>query len=174
MTLKPSELHTGERIVLDLHPHAIVLTKSIVALLISIVAGLLVRFGWNSDGNVYRIVSWLVIAAIVVSLVYFLTQWISMMTTQFIVTTDRCVFRDGIFAKSGVEIPLSRINTVFFHQTILERMVGCGMIALESAGEKGTATFEHVRDPVKVQHTIYEQIKQLGQQGQSGQVGGVV
>lgn len=162
MTLKESELQSGERIVLDLHPHAIVLTKSIVALVLSIAAGLVVRFVWNSEGAAYRIVSWMVIAAIVVSLVYFFAQWVSMMTTQFVVTTDRCVFRDGIFAKSGIEIPLSRINTVFFHQTILERLVGCGRVSLESAGEKGTATFEHVRNPVRVQHTIYEQIKKLG------------
>lgn len=162
MTLKASELHSGERIVLDLHPHAIVLAKSIVSLVVSIVAGLIVLFVWDSDGNLNRIVSWIVIAAIVISLLYFLAQWVSMMTTQFVVTTDRCVFRDGIFAKSGVEIPLSRINTVFFHQTILERLVGCGRVSLESAGEKGTATFEHVRNPVRVQHTIYEQIKKLG------------
>lgn len=164
MTLKQSELQSGEEIVLDLHPHAIVLTKSIVALVVSIALGLFVRFGWDSDGGLYRIVSWLVIVAIVLSLLYFLAQWVSMMTTQFVVTTHRCVFRDGIFAKSGIEIPLSRINTVFFHQTILERLVGCGRVSLESAGEKGTATFEHVRNPVKVQHTIYEQIKNLSDQ----------
>lgn len=147
--------------VLDLHPHAIVLGKSIASLVVSIIAGLLVLFVWDSDGNLHKIVGWLVIAAIVISLIYFLAQWVSMMTTQFVVTTYRCVFRDGIFAKSGIEIPLSRINTVFFNQTMLERMVGCGSIALESAGERGTATFDHVRNPVQVQHTIYEQIKNL-------------
>ena len=48
-------------------------------------------------------------------------QWF---TTNFVITSDRVIFRMGVFAKHGIEIPLERVNNVIFHQSILERMLG--------------------------------------------------
>ena len=50
-------------------------------------------------------------------------------------TTDRCIYREGILSKRGIEIPLERINTVFFHQRLIERLVKAGDLTIESAGE---------------------------------------
>lgn len=160
MAFKTSELYSNEQVVLDLHPHPIILFKSTLLLVVSVVFGLWVLFIWRPEGSAARVLKILVAVLIVVSLVYFIVQWVNLVTKRFIVTTDRCIFRQGVFAKSGIEIPLDRINTVFFHQTILERMTGCGSLALESAGERGTETIEHVRNPVGVQHKIYEQVEE--------------
>lgn len=159
VAFRESELNGDERIVANLHPHAIVLARSVIALVASIAFGLWVTLGWKPEGSVGGIVKVLAAAAVVASLVYFLAQWTSMMTEQFVVTSDRCVFRRGILSKSGVEIPHDRINTVFFNQTPLERFVRCGSLSLESAGERGIETIEHVRDPIRVQQIIYEQIE---------------
>ena len=45
----------------------------------------------------------------------------------------------GVLAKQGIEIPLERVNTVFFNQAIFERMLGAGDLTIESGGETGTA-----------------------------------
>ena len=79
--------------------------------------------------------------------------------TNFVVTSDRVIHRVGVIAKHGIEIPLERINTVFFNQTIFERMLGAGDLGIESAGERGAETFEDVRKPAIVQNTIYRQME---------------
>jgi hypothetical protein len=79
---------------------------------------------------------------------------------MFVLTTDRIISRRGFLHKEGTEIPLERINTVFFHQRILERMVGAGDLTIESAGERGSETFSDVRRPSVVQKEIYVQMEE--------------
>ena len=83
-------------------------------------------------------------------------RWI---TTNFVVTTDRLIYRHGVLAKHGIEIPLDRVNTVFFRQSVFERMVGSGDLVIESAGEMGRQAFSNVRHPSAVQNEIYRQIE---------------
>lgn len=155
---KRSTLHREESVVLDLHPHWITLAKGVLGLVASIALGVWVLSlgldGWFGDG--VRIV---VIVLIVVSLLYLLQRWLSWITTNFVVTTDRCIYRSGILTKRGIEIPHERINTVFFEQSIVERLVGAGNLTIESAGENGTQTFRNVLDPIGVQQQIYEQME---------------
>ena len=92
--------------------------------------------------------------AIWLTLKYF--QW---RMTYFVVTSRRVIYRTGVVSKHGVEIPLERINTVFFNQSILERMIGAGDLGIESAGERGMETFENVRKPSLVQNEIYRQME---------------
>ena len=40
-------------------------------------------------------------------------------TTNFVITSDRIIFRSGVVAKSGIEIPLERVNNVLFNQSDL-------------------------------------------------------
>jgi uncharacterized membrane protein YdbT with pleckstrin-like domain len=76
------------------------------------------------------------------------------------VTTDRLIYRHGVLAKHGIEIPLERVNTVFFRQSIFERMVGSGDLVIESAGEMGRQAFSNVRNPSAVQNVVYRQMEE--------------
>jgi uncharacterized membrane protein YdbT with pleckstrin-like domain len=62
-------------------------------------------------------------------------------------------------AKHGIEIPLERINTIFFHQRIFERMLGLGNLEIESASKDGAQRFEDIRNPSAVQNEIYQQME---------------
>jgi uncharacterized membrane protein YdbT with pleckstrin-like domain len=149
-------LHSSEELILDLHPHWIMLVKGIVAVVVATAVGGYLAAGVSADGALGDALMWLGIALIAGSLLYLgraLVEWAS---TNFAVTTDRCIYREGIFAKRGIEIPLERINTIFFEQGIVDRMVGAGTLVIESAGETGQQTFEDVRRPVEVQNTIYK------------------
>ncbi len=83
-------------------------------------------------------------------------QWAN---THFVVTTDRLIYRSGVVAKKGKEIPLERINDIAFNQTIFERLVGAGDLLIESGGEQGQQRFSNVRRPFEVQNEIYRQIE---------------
>ena len=79
--------------------------------------------------------------------------------TNYVLTTDRFITRTGVVSKEGVEIPLERVNTVFFRQSVFERIVGSGDLAIESAGERGSDSFSNIRKPSIVQKEIYVQME---------------
>lgn len=158
MPFDASNLHRDEQIVLDLHPHWIMLVKGVVILVVTIALGIWV-LTWNLSGTTEQIVKALAGLAILGSLFYMLQRWIAWISTNFVVTTDRAIYREGIVSKRGVEIPLERINTVFFNQSVVDRMIGAGTLTIESAGENGVQTFEDVRDPIGVQQVLYQQME---------------
>jgi uncharacterized membrane protein YdbT with pleckstrin-like domain len=146
-------LNDEEDIVLDLHPHWWFFAPPLFVLIASIILGILVAAGS---------VDWLTIpigALILVFLVWFGLRYARWITTNFVVTTDRLIYRHGVLAKHGIEIPLDRVNTVFFRQSVFERMVGSGDLVIESAGEMGRQAFSNVRHPSGVQNEIYRQIE---------------
>ncbi|MGE3620790.1 MAG: PH domain-containing protein [Acidimicrobiia bacterium] len=147
-------LNEGESKVLDLHPHWFFFVRSIGALVVALVLAGLVLAN-DLPGAVDAIVGVLVLLA----LGWFAVDYARWATTNFVVTSDRLIYRHGVIAKHGIEIPLERVNTVFFSQSIFERMLGTGDLTIESAGERGTQAFSNVRKPSEVQNEIYRQME---------------
>ncbi|WP_426572394.1 PH domain-containing protein [Aquihabitans sp. McL0605] len=176
MAFPPKLLNDGEEIVLDLRPHWLFMALSTGVFIAMIIVGLLL-LGWNPSA------SWLDTGSAGVAGVGFLIclGWFGLTyarwtNTHFVLTTDRIINREGIIAKRGVDIPLERVNTVFFNQGPLERLVGAGDLKIESASETGANEFRNVRRPSIVQKEIYTQIEanenrkfeRMGEAGRSG------
>lgn len=98
-------------------------------------------------------------AGLLVTLLWFVQRYIAWVSTHFVLTSDRVIYRSGIIAKRGIEIPLERINTIFFNQRIFERMLGLGDLDIESASKDGAQRFEDIRNPSAVQNEIYQQME---------------
>jgi uncharacterized membrane protein YdbT with pleckstrin-like domain len=148
-------LNDHEEIALDLHPHWWFFAPPLAALIGSVILGALIGFGTD--------ISWLQVPAgvlILGCLVWFGLRYARWVTTNFVVTSDRLIYRHGVIAKHGIEIPLERVNTVFFRQSIFERMVGSGDLVIESAGEMGRQAFSNVRNPSAVQNVVYRQMEE--------------
>ncbi len=129
----------------------------ISALLAVLIIGALALVGLSGDGTIWTIGQIIVAIAVVLVLLAFGKRYLEWSTTEFVVTTERVISRNGIFAKNGIEIPLDRINTVFFEQTAFERIAGAGNLGIESAGEGGRQTFTNIKKPNLVQAEIYAQ-----------------
>lgn len=131
------------------------------------VAALVVSVGlwtWLSgfvklDGSVNTIVNWGGIALIAISFLGLAWSFITWRTTHFVVTTDRLIFRVGVFAKRGKEIPLERINDIAASQTFFERLIGSGDLLIESGGEQGQQRFTDIRRPFDLQNDIYREME---------------
>ena len=147
-------LNENEEVVLYLHPHWWYLAPHIAALVVTIALGIVVIA--NDVPDAARIAVGIVV---LLSLAWFGARYARWVTTEFVVTTDRVINRSGFLAKSGIEIPLDRINTVFFHQTIFERLIGLGDLAIESASAEGRQQFSNIKKPNAVQTEIYRQIE---------------
>ncbi len=147
-------LNEGEEIVLDLHPHWEYFIKQTLALVAAVVLGVLVLA--KTDNGALAAVAGL---AVLATLGWFGLAYARWVTTNFVITTDRLIYRHGVLAKHGIEIPLERVNTVFFSQSIFERIVGSGDLVIESAGEMGRQDFSNVRKPSAVQNEIHRQME---------------
>ena len=153
-------LNDGEDIALDLRPHWWFMAEPTVALLGSVLLGIVVlAAAGDSDGTVWNLLKWAVGILIVGCLGWFGLRYAKWVTTNFVVTSDRVIYRVGVIAKHGIEIPLERINTVFFNQTVFERMLGAGDLSVESGGETGKQTFSDIRKPSAVQNEVYRQME---------------
>lgn len=143
-----------ETIVLNLHPHWWYIAKSGIVLVLAMIVGAWAAVAIDVDFLKLVVAVW-----IVVNLVWFLTRFVQWVSTHFVLTSDRVMSREGVFAKRGIEIPLERINTVFFEQGIFERMLGLGDLEIESASKDGAQRFEDIRRPSDVQKEIYIQME---------------
>ena len=158
MAFPPKLLNEGEEIALDLKPHWWFMAEPTAALLGSVVLGIVV-WAYRGDGTGWDILSWVAAGLVIACLAWFGLRYMKWITTNFVVTTDRLIYRAGVVAKKGIEIPLERINTVFFNQTVFERMLGAGDLSIESGGETGKQSFSDIRKPSAVQTEIYRQME---------------
>jgi uncharacterized membrane protein YdbT with pleckstrin-like domain len=134
-----SVLAKGEQVVLHHHPHWKSLIWPVVVLILT--TGL-AAFGsgyvnsthWDqlAKNVIYGVIwgIWLVIVG-------WLTLWpfLTWLTTNFVVTNRRVMFRHGVLTRSGIDIPMARINSVEFRDRLSERMFRTGTLIIESAAQ---------------------------------------
>jgi uncharacterized membrane protein YdbT with pleckstrin-like domain len=150
MALPKNLLNEGEELHIDIRPHWWYFSQNAAALIVSV--ALLVVSEAKTDSDILRYIT---AGLTLVSLLWFVVRYLKWMTTNFAVSTNRVIFRQGIIAKKGIEIPLDRVNTIFFNQGIFERMIGAGDLTIESAGTSGHENFTDIRKPAAVQNTIH-------------------
>jgi uncharacterized membrane protein YdbT with pleckstrin-like domain len=152
-------LSEDEELIYDLRPHWLTL---VVPVLITLVVVVAVGAAWvvMPAGDLQQPAQLAVgVLGVVVLLATVVGRVLRWATTHFVLTTERLIFRTGVVAKFGREIPLERINDVTFSQSLFERMIGAGDLLLESAGEHGQSRFSNIRDPEAVQLEIYRQME---------------
>ena len=146
-------LNDYEELAVDLHPHWWYFAEAVLALVVSIVIDIVVL------GTDESWLKWVALALIVASAVWVLIRYLKWATTNFVITSDRVIFRHGVVAKSGIEIPLERVNSVHFNQSVFERMIGAGDLLIESGSEGGQQRFTDVHNPDKIQNLIHSQME---------------
>ena len=152
----------NEELVVALRPHPIALARAVLVTLGVLIGGFLaykpldwINFGGGGfKGVLGQIVA---VAGVVVLFLWPVRDLIKFLTSYFVVTSDRVINRTGWIAKRSMEIPFEAINDVRFNQTVFERMINAGDIAISSASTSGTEVFRDIRNPEEVQKTIYQQ-----------------
>ena len=148
-------LNDYETLALDLHPHWWYFAEPVFALVVTIVLGIIaLAFDAAAHGS-----SGSCVVLILARALWLLATYLKWVTTNFVITSDRVIFRHGVFAKSGIEIPLERVNSVHFDQGIFERIVGAGDLLIESGAKEGQQRFTDIRNPDRVQNLIHSQME---------------
>lgn len=154
MAFPKKYLNDAEEIILDLRPHWFFLFWSALALIGSLALAIWVSQAVDSDFALFP-----ALALAVVSLLLFLVRFAQWVTTDFVLTTDRLIYRKGIVSRQGREIPLERVNDVSFEQSLFQRMMHAGDLMVESGGERGQSHFGHFANPQDIQNEIHRAIE---------------
>ena len=149
-------LNESEEVALDLRPHWWYFSRHIltgIPLIVVLVLTFMVH------GSVHKVLflGWAVLALIWAG--WLGIQYLNWTFTHFVVTSSRVVFRTGVLAKHGVEIPMDRISNINFNQSMWERVIGAGDLEIESAGKDGQSRFDDVWHPDAVQQELYRQME---------------
>lgn len=158
----PDELlRNDERVVLHKHPHWKMLVVPVLAFLLIValcayLAGLVAEQSWMLYG-------WIALGVLGGAGVVWLTltpllRW---RTTHFVLTTHRVLVREGVLARSGIDIPIHRINSVQFRHTLLERLLGCGTLSIESASDE-PLEFDDIPQVERVHSLLYHEVNPGG------------
>lgn len=152
-------LSEGEHVVTHKHPHFKMLILPVLVLLVTLGLG-----GWLAlrAGDLeppWDMVTLIAIGAVALLLLVwlFLAPLVRWRTTHFIVTTDRVIAREGVIKRTGIDIPMARINSVRFEHGLTDRIFGCGTLIIESASEE-PLTFDDIPGVEKVHTLIYRQV----------------
>jgi membrane protein YdbS with pleckstrin-like domain len=148
-------LNPGEQLAIDVRPHWKYLAGPIFAVAVVVVGSVVAL--------VEDVPHWAEVALavlLVLCLVWLLGRYIKWVTTSFVVTTERLIMRKGVLRRTVREILLDRLTDITYNQTLLDRIMGCGNILLESPGRDSPETFPDLPHPVRIQNEIYRLINQ--------------
>jgi membrane protein YdbS with pleckstrin-like domain len=148
-------LNPGEQLAVDVRPHWKYLARPAFALTVAL-AGAVAAL-------VEQVPQWaeLALAALlVVCMVWLAARYVRWATTSFAVTSERLVLRKGVLRRTGREIRLDSLTDISYSQSIMDRLLGCGDILLESPGRDSQEVFPDLPHPVSIQNEIYRLLNQ--------------
>jgi membrane protein YdbS with pleckstrin-like domain len=142
-------LNPGEQVEVDLRPHwkflagpvcwaVLALAGSVFAL----VAGA-PRWGQLALGG-----------ALLLCLLWLVARWLRWATTSFVVTSQRLIVRKGVLGRTGREILIDRLTDVTCRQSLLDRLLRCGDVLVESPGRDSPEMFPDLPRPLEVQSLL--------------------
>lgn len=164
MAFPQDNLAPGERVVIHEHPHwKSLLAPILIFWLLTAICGLLIGLVFRqSDNQSVRLWGTIVVVVIwaVGSSYWLIRPLVSWKTTHFVVTDRRVIYRNGIINRSGIDIPIRRINTVSFHHGLIDRMLRTGTLVIESASDD-PLPFSDIPRVEQVHAQLYHELLEL-------------
>lgn len=161
MAYPESILADNEKLLLHRHPHWKTFVGAIlVGVIVTAVAGVAgaalaaatLTGPWAAILLILLGVAW--VAAMIWWVIAPLVRWV---TNHFVITDQRVMFRTGVFKRTGIDIPILRINTVRFEHGFIDRILRTGTLIIESASDD-PLQFRDIPNVEKVHSMLYEQL----------------
>ena len=85
--------------------------------------------------------------------------FIKWFTTHFVITDRRVMYRSGVITRTGIDIPMARINSVQFRHGLIDRMFKTGTLVIESASDD-PLEFDDIPNIEDVHKLLYDRALQ--------------
>lgn len=95
----------------------------------------------------------------VISALWLLVRSIKLKSTKYVITNQRVMSISGVISKNIRDIPLSKIQSVSYHQGILGRIFNIGSVVIESAGLDPNA--QELLNLIHNPKAVYKQLRSL-------------
>ena len=142
---------------LRLHPHAKTMLRPAAILLLVLAAAIAIMIVLPQNmAQIWPVRAAVGVVALLAAVVWFGGPLLRWRTTTYEVTTRRLRLREGILTRSGRDFPLNRISDVSFKQSLVDRLLGCGQLIVESPGEQGQLVLTEIPDVQRVQGVLFE------------------
>jgi uncharacterized membrane protein YdbT with pleckstrin-like domain len=161
-----------EQSVLLVHPHWKTILGPMFILVLTVAAALAIVIVIPS-GHSAEVERLAVLAvAVVILLIWVLVPILRWKMTTYELTTRRLRLREGVLSRKGRDFPLLRISDVSFQHGPIDRLLGCGKLIVESAGEHGQLVLSEIPHVEHVQSTLFQLVEDE-QQRLPGPGGGI-
>jgi len=138
MGLAQKYLGEGETEILHLRAHAKALILPVCALIVLAAAAGAAAALTPAIWPVWT--HWVEAAVLVVLALWWVVfPFLSWLATTYTLTNRRIITRRGILTRRGHDLPLSRVVNVRYSRSLLDRVLGCGTLVLETAAEEPVA-----------------------------------
>jgi uncharacterized membrane protein YdbT with pleckstrin-like domain len=144
-------LANGEVVQFELRPHFRALFVPILILLGIVFVGSWLFFTVDNT-----ILKWIIaIVALVLFVPFVLIAFLRWLTTQYVFTNRRIITRQGIVAKRGRDMPLSKVQNVSFDISVMGRLLNYGALRIDSANAEGDLVIVDVPHVEEIQREVY-------------------
>jgi uncharacterized membrane protein YdbT with pleckstrin-like domain len=151
-------LGTGEAVLIHTRTHYKALLGAVIWIVLGAVA-LVLLLTLLPGGGGEDVIRWIGTAAIVVALLWFalwpLLHWFS---STYTITDQRIMERTGLIRQTGRNIPLRRVSGVSFEKDLIDRLLGCGTLRIESSADTSYVVFRDVPNVENVQRVLSDLI----------------
>jgi uncharacterized membrane protein YdbT with pleckstrin-like domain len=152
-------LSEGEHLVLKLHQHWKTVLRPIFVLAATVLALLVLLLLVAPVRNAAAGRLGLGAVALVIVVLFVAVPLLRWRTTSYELTNRRLRLRAGILSRTGRDFPLTRISDVSFAQGLLDRLLGCGRLVVESPGEQGQLVLTEIPHVQDVQATLFQLVE---------------
>lgn len=149
MGFSPKLLGADEHVVVHMRTHGKAL---ILPAIVLILTGAVFGVAAALIPAAYQQIGLVVVGAIglLVAIIWCLVPFLRWRTSTYTITNRRLITRRGILNKTGKDLPLMRINDVSYERSLIDRMLGCGTLNIQTAADGGTIVLRDVPDVERV------------------------
>lgn len=139
----PLPLGDDEWVQLELRSHWKVLVPPALTLIVTcgLASFVVALLPGGKDEAPARVV--VAVLAAVIIVVWSLLPFLRWRATWLLLTSRRLAIREGILRRHGHDLPLTRVQDVSSARTLLDRMLGCGTLVVES-GERDPLVLDDI------------------------------
>lgn len=148
----PTKLLSEDEVIkFEMRPHWRSLILPILTLVVDVFL-LVLLYMWAP----WEWLRWVIIALALIILVWrVITPFMRWVSTQYVFTDRRVIVREGVIAKHGRDMPLSKVNNVTFDVSMLGRVLNYGELHIQSAGENAGLDILDVPNVEQIQRDVY-------------------
>lgn len=172
MSYIENNLLRDEKIILLYRPHWIIFAGPLFAALLALGLALFGRdfFLTNTILLGYPLYDLAALFCAVASLYYFISAWVTFVTSEFGITNKRVLMKTGFIRRDSLELFMEKIEAIHVEQPIFGRILNYGTIMVIGTG--GTKDpFFYIPDPIVFRRIVQQQIDLIDQKYQDHRSG---